>query len=101
MKSYWRLLKTIGEDPEIRKSQGEIATATLCRSQFMQSIAEKTAIIVEHFHAHVMPQIRNRARAMIVTRSRLHALRYYHALKNYLAQQELRLQCPGGFFGHG
>ena len=80
-KSYWRLLKTIGEDPRY-----ESRKAKLLLQRFVdlshESIAEKIAIIVEHFHAHVMPQIQNRARAMIVTRSRLHALRYYQALKN-------------------
>ena len=52
------------------------------------SIAKKIEIIVEHFHEHVMPQIRNQAKAMIVTRSRLHAVRYYLELKKYLNEQD-------------
>ena len=97
-KSYWRLLKTIGEDPRY-----ESRKAKLLLQRFVdlshESIAEKIAIIVEHFHAHVMPQIQNRARAMIVTRSRLHALRYYHALKNYLAQQNYGYSALVAFSG--
>ena len=84
--SYWRLLKTIGDDPEYESRKAK----SLLR-RFVElhpdSIAKKVAIIVEHFHEHVMPQIRNQAKAMIVTRSRLHAVRYYLELKKYLKQQ--------------
>ncbi len=84
--AYWRLLKTIDADPEY-----ESRKAKTLLQRFVdlseESIAEKIAIIVEHFHEHVMPQINNRAKAMIVTRSRRHALRFYLALKKYLAQQ--------------
>ena len=84
--AYWRLLKTIGDDP-----QYESRKAKRLLRRFVElhpdSIAKKVAIIVEHFYEHVMPQIRNQAKAMIVTRSRLHAVRYYRALTNYLQQQ--------------
>ena len=85
-KAYWRLLKTVGDDPEY-----ESRKAKRLLQRFVdlseESIAKKIEIIVEHFHEHVVHQIRNRAKAMIVTRSRRHALRYYRALKKYLAQQ--------------
>ncbi len=84
--AYWRLLKTIDADPEY-----ESRKAKTLLQRFVdlseESIAEKIAIIVEHFHQHVVHQIRNRAKAMIVTRSRRHALRYYRALKKSLAQR--------------
>ena len=85
-KAYWRLLKTVGDDPEY-----ESRKAKRLLQRFVdlseESIAEKIAIIVEHFHEHVVHQIQNKAKAMIVTRSRRHAFRYYRALKKYLAQQ--------------
>ena len=85
-KSYWRLLKTVGDDPEYESRK---AKALLQRFVELHddSIVKKIEIIVEHFHARVTYQIQNRAKAMIVTRSRLHALRYYQALKKYLALQ--------------
>ena len=85
-KAYWRLLKTVGDDPEY-----ESRKAKRLLQRFVdlseESIAKKIEIIVEHFHEHVVHQIQNKAKAMIVTRSRRHALRYYRALKKYLAQQ--------------
>ena len=81
--SYWSLLKKIGDDPEY-----ESRKAKRLLRRFVElhpdNIAKKIEIIVEHFHQHVMPQIRGQAKAMIVTRSRLHAVRYYLELKKYL-----------------
>ena len=86
-KAYWHLLKTIGDDPEY-----ESRKAKRLLRRFVElhpdSIAKKVEIIVEHFHEHVMPQIRNQAKAMIVTRSRLHAVRYYRELKRYLKEHD-------------
>lgn len=86
-RSYWRLLKKIGDDPEY-----ESRKAKRLLRRFVElhpdSIAKKIEIIVEHFHQHVMPQIRGQAKAMIVTRSRLHAVRYALELKKYLKAQE-------------
>ena len=97
-KSYWRLLKTIGDDPEY-----ESRKAKKLLRRFVElhpdSIAKKVAIIVEHFHEHVMPQIRNQAKAMIVTRSRLHAVRYYRELVKYLQQQDYRYGALVAFSG--
>ncbi len=45
--------------------------------------------MVEHFHEHVRHRIGGKAKAMIVTRSRLHAVRYGLALKSYLKEREL------------
>ncbi|MCY3781779.1 MAG: DEAD/DEAH box helicase family protein [Chloroflexi bacterium] len=86
-RSYWRLLKKIGDDPEYESRRAKRLLRQYV-DRHPTSIARKVAIIVEHFHEHVMPQIRGQAKAMIVTRSRLHAVRYYLELKKYLKQQE-------------
>ena len=84
--AYWRLLKKVAGDPEYesRKAKSLLRRFVELRPD---SIAKKIEIIAEHFHEHVMPQIRNQAKAMIVTRSRLHAVRYYLELNKYLKQQ--------------
>jgi type I restriction enzyme, R subunit len=43
--------------------------------------------MAEHFHQNVAHRINGRAKAMIVTRSRLHAVRYHRALERYLKEQ--------------
>src|SRR5690606_19281209 len=51
------------------------------------AIREKVRVMVEHFHQHVAHRIAGRAKAMIVTRSRLHAVRYHAAVQRYLTEQ--------------
>ncbi len=85
-KSYWRLLKTIEDDPHYDKQKA----AYLIRS-FVElsehAIKQKVRIMVDHFAAQVQTQIRGKAKAMIVTRSRLHAVRYKLEVDRYLAAQ--------------
>ena len=85
-KAYWRLLKTVEDDPHYEKKKA----ACLLRS-FVEihrhAIDAKVRIMVEHFAAQVQGRIGGRAKAMIVTRSRLHAVRYKRAVDACLAEQ--------------
>jgi type I restriction enzyme R subunit len=84
--SYWRLLKTIEDDPRYDKQK-----ATYLLKSFVSlsphAIEAKVRVIVDHFATQVQNQIRGRAKAMIVTRSRLHAVRYKRALDQHLEAQ--------------
>ena len=84
--SYWRLLKTIEDDPHYDKQKA----AYLMRS-FVElhphAIEQKVRIMVDHFASQVHSKIGGRAKAMIVTRSRLHAVRYKREVDRYLAEQ--------------
>ena len=85
-KTYWRLLKTIEDDPRYEKSKA----AYLLKSYIdlhPHAISEKVRIIVDHFAAQVQNNVGSRAKAMIVTRSRLHAVRYKMAIDHHLAEQ--------------
>jgi type I restriction enzyme, R subunit len=48
------------------------------------NIAQKTAVMVEHFRHKVRHKIGGRAKAMLVTSSRLHAVRYKQAFDTYI-----------------
>ena len=50
------------------------------------SIDQKTEVIVEHFRNHIRHRINGKAKAMIVTSSRLHAVRYKLAIETYIAE---------------
>ena len=84
--AYWRLLKKIEDDPRYDREKA----AYLLRS-FVElhphAINEKVRIMVEHFATKVQGEIGGRAKAMIVTRSRLHAVRYKLALDKVLAER--------------
>jgi type I restriction enzyme R subunit len=83
---YFRLSKAIEDDPELNKKKAAIAIGRFV-SLHPHNIAQKTEIIVEHFRQVVMKKIGGKAKAMVVTGSRLHAVRYYHAFKKYIKEK--------------
>ncbi|GAA0607720.1 DEAD/DEAH box helicase family protein [Virgibacillus siamensis] len=84
--TFYKVEKSIHEDPEVakRKAAKEIARFV---SLHPHSIAQKTAIIVEHYRQVTQHKIDGKAKAMLVTRSRLHAVRYKRAFDDYIKKQ--------------
>ncbi|MEK6815426.1 MAG: RNA-binding domain-containing protein, partial [Nitrospirota bacterium] len=85
-KAYWRLLKKVEDDPRYDKRKAEYLLKSFVELH-PHAIGEKVRICVEHFAAQVQGEIGGKAKAMIVTRSRLHAVRYKLALDKYLAER--------------
>ena len=85
-KAYWRLLKKIENDPRYDKRKAEYLLKSFVELH-QHAIREKIAICADHFATQVADEIGGRAKAMIVTRSRLHAVRTKLALDQYLAEQ--------------
>ena len=85
-KAYWRLKKKIEDDPRYDKSKAEHLLKSFVELH-PHAIREKIAICVEHFAELVATEIGGRAKAMIVTRSRLHAVRTRLALDRYLDEK--------------
>ena len=85
-KAYWRLLKKIEEDPRYDKRQAEYLLKSFVELH-PHAVRDKVAICVEHFAAQVASEIGGRAKAMIVTRSRLHAVHTKLAVDQYLADK--------------
>jgi len=83
--TYYRLLKAAEDDPTLPKKQAARALAKFM-SLHPHNIEQKTEVIVEHFRRSVMHRIGGRAKAMVVTSSRLHAVRYKLAFERYLAE---------------
>ena len=82
---YYRLVKQAEDDPEFLKRRTAIALAKFM-TLHPHNIAQKTEVIVEHFRDHVGYRIGGRAKAMVVTSSRLHAVRYMQAFRRYIAE---------------
>lgn len=85
-KTYFRLLKSVEDDPEVDKRKAAWALARFM-SLHPHNIAQKTEVIVEHFRHFTRHKIGGKAKAMVVTPSRLHAVRYRQALDNYIAEK--------------
>jgi type I restriction enzyme R subunit len=74
-KTYYRLIKAIADDPKVSKSKAAKALARFM-SLHPHNIAQKTEVMLEHFRTFTRHKIGGRAKAMVVTSSRLHAVRY-------------------------
>ena len=81
--AYYKLEKTIEDDPELegRRAQAKVARFA---SLHPTAIDQKVEVIVEHFRRHVQHDLKRQAKAMVVTRSREHALRYWQHINSYL-----------------
>ena len=82
--AYYRLVKQAEDDPDLPKRRTAVALAKFM-TLHPHNIGQKTEVIVEHFRNHVRHHISGRAKAMVVTSSRLHAVRYMKAFQSYIA----------------
>jgi type I restriction enzyme R subunit len=83
---FWRLAKTGEDDPELPKRRAAVSLVRFA-TLHPHNIAQKTEIIVEHFRSKVRHKIGGRAKAMVLTPSRLHAVRYKQAFDRYIAEK--------------
>lgn len=86
-KEYYGFSKAIEDDPELNKKKATKAIGRFA-SLHPTSIAQKTEIMVEHFRQVTMKKIGGKAKAMVVTASRKHALRYYLGFKEYIKEKD-------------
>ncbi len=82
-KLFYKLEKASRDDPEVDAGKAGAAIARFV-SLHPYNIAQKTEVIVEHFRRFTRHKIGGRAKAMVITRSRLHAVRYKQALDAYI-----------------
>lgn len=83
--TYYRLLKAAEDDPELPRKKAARALAKFM-SLHPHNIEQKTEVMVEHFRRSVRYRLDGRAKAMVVTSSRLHAVRYMQAFQRYIAE---------------
>ncbi len=81
--TFWKIEKRTLEDPEYdaRKARGAIARFV---SLHPHNLAQKAEIIVEHFRQHTTKEMGGLAKAMVVTSSRLHAVRYKQSIDKHI-----------------
>ena len=85
-KRFFGLAKQIEEDPAVPKRE---AAKTLTRYQELHpvNIGQVISVIIEHFRLRVMHEIGGQARAMVVTDSRLAAVKYKLAFDRYIKER--------------
>ena len=84
-KTYFKLVKSVEDDPAMpsKKAQKKLGKFMALHPY---NIEQKTEIIVEHFREHVRHKLNGRGKAMVVTGSRLHAVRYMLAFQKYIEE---------------
>lgn len=85
-KTSYRLVKEIEDNPELPKTE---AVRAIARYQSFHPwvLKQKTEIMVEQFRAVTKQSINGQAKAMVVTASRRHAVRYMKEFKQYIEQK--------------
>jgi type I restriction enzyme, R subunit len=82
-KRYYKLIQKVETDPEVPRRKAARALARFVEFHDYE-IAQKVEVIVEHFRTHTRHKIGGRAKAMIVTGSREHAVRYKMGFDKYI-----------------
>lgn len=82
-KRYYKLIQKIEQDPEVPRRKAARALARFVEFHDYE-IAQKVEVIVEHFRTHTRHKIGGRAKAMVVTGSREHAVRYKLGFDKYI-----------------
>lgn len=85
-KMYYKIAKTIPDDPELDTVAGVKAIRNY-ETLHPHNISQKTAIMLEHFLNITRHKIGGKAKAMIVTPSRLHAVRYVLEFKKQIEEK--------------
>ncbi len=97
-KAYFQLLKACADDPNVEHKKAARALARFMRLH-PHNIAQKTEIMVEHFNIFTRHKIGGRAKAMVVTGSRLEAVRYKQSFDRYIASKGYSIKTLVAFSG--
>ena len=84
-KTYYRLVKKVEDDPAMPKKKAAKKLAKFMNLH-PHNIEQKTEIMVEHFRSHIRQKLAGRAKAMVVTGSRLSAVRYMLSFQKYIEE---------------
>ena len=95
-KRYFELVKSVPEDKEYEKARTLRALTNYVDLQ-PHSIETKTRIILEHFTARTAKTIERKGRAMLITPSRLHCVRYKQEFDKQMREMDLRYGCLVAF----
>jgi len=97
-KSYYKLIKRADDDPNVERKKAARALARFMRLH-PHNIGQKTEVMIEHFQHHTRHKIGGHAKAMVVTGSRLEAVRYKQSFDKYIAEKDYPIKSLVAFSG--
>jgi len=95
---YYKLLKACEEDPNVERKKAAKDLARFIRLH-PHNIAQKTEVMIEHFQAVTRHKIGGKAKAMVVTGSRLEAVRYKQSFDQYIKEKGYAIRTLVAFSG--
>ena len=95
-KRYFELVKSVPEDEEYERARTLRALTNYVDLQH-HSIETKTRIMLEHFTERTAKTIEGKGRAMLITPSRLHCVRYKQAFDKQMREMNLPYGCLVAF----
>lgn len=97
-KTYYKLLKKAEQDPHVERKKAAKALARFMKLH-PHNIAQKTEVMVEHFHHSTRHKIGGHAKAIVVTGSRLEAVRYKQGFDQYIQDKGYPIRSLVAFSG--
>lgn len=86
---YYKINKTSKDDPELTTSKG-VKAVLKYETLHPTNISQKAAVILDHFNRITKDKINGKGKAMIVTASRLHAVKYLIEIKKQIEEKDLK-----------
>ena len=96
--TYFKLIKKIQDDPEYDEKKAKKLLRNFVEKHPV-AIMKKTDIMLNHFMSSSIRKINGRAKAMIVTRSRLHAVLYKIAFDKLIEEYKYPIKTLVAFTG--
>jgi type I restriction enzyme R subunit len=97
-KTYYKLIKKAEDDPNVERKKAAKALARFMRLH-PHNIGQKTEVMVEHFQQFTRHKIGGHAKAMVVTGSRLEAVRYKQEFDRYIQEKGYPIKSLVAFSG--
>ena len=97
-RTFFELLKKIEDDPEYSKKKAQRLLISYVEKH-EHAINKKTEIMIEHFMDKIQGNIEGKAKAMVVTKSRLHAVKFKIAFDKYLTEKQYPYRALVAFSG--
>ncbi|MCL5674889.1 MAG: DEAD/DEAH box helicase family protein [Candidatus Omnitrophica bacterium] len=96
--TYFKLVKKTQEDPEYDEKKAKKILRNFVEKH-PHAIMKKTEVMLDHFMNSTIYKIQGKARAMVVTRSRLHAVLYKKAFDKVIKENNLPIKTLVAFTG--
>lgn len=97
-KTYHKLIKKAEDDPNVERKQAAKALARFLRLH-PHNIGQKTEVMIEHFQHYTRHKIGGHAKAMVITGSRLEAVRYKQEFDRYILEKNYPIKSLVAFSG--